>query len=118
MTEEDVEVLEKLIDGMVSEVSRIALLSFRGFKGSIGIREDLYKVETSVISTITFYLDTEKTYSLSPIAKAVSESRNIIEANMKLNKMGIRTEFDLELEAQRRRARSYRELFEDKYKNG
>jgi hypothetical protein len=118
MTEEDVEVLEKLIDGMVSEVSRIALLSFRGFKGSIGIREDLYKVETSVISTITFYLNTEKTYSLSPIAKAVSESGNIIEANMKLNKMGIRTEFDLELEAQRRRARSYRELFEDKYKNG
>lgn len=118
MTEGDAEILEKLVDGMVSEVSKIALLSFKGFRGGINIREGLYQVETSIISTITFYLDTERTYSLSPIAKAVSDSGDIIEANMELNKMGIRTEFDLELEAQRRGARSYRELFRDKFKNG
>ncbi len=114
MTGEDAEILERLLKDMVSEVSKIALLSFKGFKGKTSIREGLWNVETSIISTITFYLDTEKTYNLSPLAKAVSDSKNIFEANKKLNQIGLRTELDIELEAQKRGARSYREIFKNK----
>lgn len=117
MTREDAEMLETLVNGMVSEVNNIALLSFKGFKGSIGIREGLFKAEASIISTLTFYLDTEKTYSLSPIAKAVSNSESILEANRELNKIGIQTELDLEIEAYRRKTRSYKELLGNKFKN-
>lgn len=117
MTREDAEMLEVLVNGMASEVSNIALLSFKGFKGSIGIREGLFKAEASIVSTLTFYLDTKKTYNLSPIAKAVSNSESILEASRELNKKGIRTELDLEIEAYRRKARSYRDLLGDKFKN-
>jgi len=110
MAREDAEMLEALVNGMVSEVSKIALLSFKGFRGSVSIRDGLFKAEASIVSTLTFYLDTEKTYNRSPIAKAVSNSESILEASKELNKIGIRTELDLEIEAYRRRARSYREL--------
>ncbi|MCS7125926.1 MAG: DUF1152 domain-containing protein [Aigarchaeota archaeon] len=113
MSREDVEILEMLTFGMPSEVSKIALLSFKGRRGEVWIRDGLWRAETSMISTITFYLDTEKTYSLSPLAKAVSSSKDIFEANQRLNEMGIKTELDLEIEAYRKGAKSYRELFKE-----
>ncbi len=114
MSREDVEELEKLVENMPTEVSKLALMGAKGYRGEVGIREGIWKVNLSVISTLTFYLDTVITYDLSPLAQAVSSTHNIYEANERLHEIGVKTELDIELEAHRRGARSYLELFKNK----
>lgn len=111
MCREDAEVLDGLVKDAASEVTRIAVSSFKGLRGEVAIREGLWRAEASIISTITFYLDTNIVYDLSRLAKAVADSRDVYEANQRLNELGIKTELDIELEAQRKGARTYRELF-------
>lgn len=113
MDRDDLEVLEMLTAGMPSEVNRLAAHSFKGLRGEVGIRNGLWRAEPSIISTITFYLDVNIVYSLSPLAKAVSRTRNVFEANERLRDLGVSTELDIELEAYRKGAKSYRELYRD-----
>ena len=86
----------EFIKNIPTEASRIPILAATGYFGEYTIRG--WKINVSILNSLIFYLDTKVVYELSPLPKAVENSRSIWEANEKLHKLGIRTELDFELE--------------------
>ncbi len=112
MTPADVEMMERALGEIFTEASRIPLMSAKGFLGSTTIRDGTRKVFASILSTITFYLDTRILYELRPMAQRIRDTESIWEVNEALHEYGLNTELDLEVEAKRRKAKSYRDLEE------
>jgi len=112
LTKKDIELLKYLSKYVESEASLLPIYAAEGKMGEFTIREGTRKVYLSIISTITFYLDAKILYELSPMAKAISKTGSIIEANQILNGMGIFTELDFELLAQKLKTTSYRKIYE------
>ncbi|MER3602295.1 MAG: hypothetical protein C4339_06255 [Nitrososphaerota archaeon] len=110
MAPQDVALMERLSQGLVTEASRLPIEAAKGFRGTRLIRDGTRRAEVSIISSITFYLDPLKAYELCPLAQAVREARSLEEANEALHGLGLFTELDRELEAARRGSTSYRGL--------
>jgi hypothetical protein len=92
----DVKVLEKLRDRVVTEASIIPVEAFKGYYGEKTIRNGTRKVRVSPCSTVTFILDGEVVYNHSETAPLMEGTRHISEASRRLNYKCIYTEYDLE----------------------
>ncbi|MEM4675257.1 MAG: DUF1152 domain-containing protein [Nitrososphaerota archaeon] len=95
---EDFEAMSEALKYVKTEASMLPLLAWRGMRGIIEIRGGERKVNLSILSTLTFYFDTDVVYSLSSLAKKVSDTESIEEANNRLHEMNITTEYDYELQ--------------------
>ncbi len=98
LTYEDVEAMNEALKYVKTEASMLPLLAWRGKRGIIEIRGGERKVNLSILSTLTFYLDTDVVYSLGSLAKKVADTESLDEANEKLHEVNITTEYDYELQ--------------------
>lgn len=98
LTYEDVEAMSNALKYVKTEASMLPLLAWRGKRGIIEIRGGERKVNLSILSTLTFYFDTEVVYSLSFLAKRVADSESLEEANRRLHEVNVVTEYDYELQ--------------------
>ncbi len=106
LTLEDALLLEKLLDCVITEASRIALLAFRGYYGEYPIRGGTRKVFITPINTVTFFMNAETVYDLSPLAKLADHTRSFQEIVDRMNNAGIYTEYNLEIDIKRFKARN------------
>jgi|Deesub1362A_J573_1020465.scaffolds.fasta_scaffold00104_4 hypothetical protein len=89
--------LHDFVQGIETESSKVPIVSALGYYGEYSIW-DGNRIMISALNSLVFYFMTEVIYSLSPLPKVVRGSRNIMEANKKLNDIGVKTELDLEIE--------------------
>ncbi|MBS7288773.1 MAG: DUF1152 domain-containing protein, partial [Candidatus Freyarchaeota archaeon] len=98
LTPEDVEVMSEALKYVKTEASMLPLLAWRGKRGVVEIRGGERKVNLSILSTLTFYFDTDVVHSLSSLASKVADTESLEEANERLHEVGITTEYDYELQ--------------------
>ncbi|ADI31159.1 DUF1152 domain-containing protein [Staphylothermus hellenicus] len=96
----DIEILEKILKYAESEASRAALVAFQGFYGNMPIRRNTRSIKINLINTLMFITDPRITYGLSKPAQLVDNTSSLEEANNKLDKAGIYTEYNLEKDIQ------------------
>lgn len=96
LTKYEAHVLEELLKNTISEASMLPLLAYKGFYGEHPIRNGSRIVRITPIQSITFFLKTDVVYKLSPLAKLVDNTNSLDEANERLSKNGIYTEYNLE----------------------
>lgn len=111
ITQDDLKIMQRLLGNVTTEVGRMVMLAAMGARGEFPIRDGTRKAHLSIFSSITFYLDAKLLYDSSPLAKTVSTTTSVEEASRALNRLGLKTELDIEYEAQRKGAKSYRDLF-------
>jgi hypothetical protein len=93
--------LEQAIELVATEASAQAVRAFRGAHGEVAIRGGNFGLELTPMAAMTFYLDMAITYqTVGPLAQAVAGARSLDEANEALAGRGVRTELDLERDAQ------------------
>ncbi|MCD6301279.1 MAG: DUF1152 domain-containing protein [Staphylothermus sp.] len=110
MTREDAELLEKILKYAKSEASMMGLLAFKGFHGYKPIRLGTRKVLVNIIHTISFIMKADTVYQLSKPAQLVDNTQSLEEANTILNKHGIYTEYNLEIDLIRNGLMNKREI--------
>ncbi|MEM4718056.1 MAG: DUF1152 domain-containing protein [Desulfurococcaceae archaeon] len=96
MCKKEADMLEKLLEHVYSEASRIPLLAYRGKRGIYEIRKGSRKTKITIFNTITFFLDTEILVNDIKPVKALLTTRSLREARSILHDYGIYTEYDLE----------------------
>jgi hypothetical protein len=93
--------LEQAVELVPTEASAQAVRAFRGAHGEVAIRGGTRGFELTPVAAMTFYLDLVVTYeTVGLLAQAVSEAGSLDEANEALGRIGVRTELDLEREAE------------------
>lgn len=98
ITEADIPILERILEVVETEASRLPLLAAKGIWGKVKIREGRRKVFLSSTSAMTFLLEAKRVYGESPMARAISGCADLDCVLNILRKMGVKTEYDLELE--------------------
>ena len=93
--------LEEVIAVVPTEASRLPVLYSRGICEETTIRKGTRNVSLSMASTVTFYFSPGVLYESSKLAKAVSKSKSLEEANDALHLLDIHTELDLERDMQK-----------------
>jgi hypothetical protein len=97
--------LEEAVRHVPTEASAQALRCFRGETGTATIRRGLRTVALSPIGALTIYFDVPAALgSAARLAHAVRDAQDIEDANERLHALGVRTELDLEREAETRPA--------------
>ncbi len=97
---EDIEILKKLIGYAYTESSSTPLSVYSGLYGVKSIRFGLRRVFLSPIQITVFMLKPDIVASLS-LAKHLLNCESFVEANEILHRLGVYTEFDLELDVSR-----------------
>jgi hypothetical protein len=95
---EDLPFMEKVLSEAETEASKIAYLALRGEFGNYEIRNRTKRVDIGLISTIVMFFSVESVYNFSPLAKAVFNTENVMEASKRLNDLGLYTEYDFEVD--------------------
>lgn len=91
------EELERLAVELPTEVSEQPLRCARGEVGTNRIRQGRRTVPLSPVGALTFYLDPRITVQTTArLAQAVSDASSLEDANERLHKLGVKTEFDWE----------------------
>jgi hypothetical protein len=93
---DEIMLLQKILRHAKSEAGMIALYAFKGFSGELPIRNNTRRIRVSIINTLFFILDPHVVYKLSISARIVDNTESLEEANNRLNKAGIYTEYNLE----------------------
>lgn len=101
LSRKDLEILDRVLGLAVTEASRLPREAFSGAYGWRSMRRGSRKVWLDPLSAVTVLLDPHVVYDVSPMARALSGTTSIWEAKEKLNRMGIYTELDLELDIAR-----------------
>ncbi len=102
LTEPVAERLEGAMRIVPTEASAQAVRAFRGAFGLARIRGGARSLELNLAAALTFYLDVTATIEAAGrLARAVAEAVSLDEANDALNRVGVQTELDLEIEAAR-----------------
>ncbi len=101
LTKDDADLLEKLTSKAITEAGRIPLLAFKGYYGWYPIRGGTRRVFVSPVNTITFFMYASKAYSLSPPAEMIRMTDSFTEIVEVMNKAGIYTEYNLEVDIMR-----------------
>lgn len=96
MSKEDAEVLEKVLEHVESEASRVSLLAYKGLRGRLSMRMGSRAVDVTLLSTATFFLDARTVASTIGPLGGLAQARSLEEARRALNDLGIYTELDLE----------------------
>ena len=91
------EKLFEFVKNVESEASRIPILAARGYYGDYYFWGEV-KTRISILNSLIFYLRLKPVFERSKTAKAVANAKSFEEAHKILKEMGIRTEYDLELE--------------------
>jgi hypothetical protein len=92
--------LEEAVKVVPTEASAQALRCFRGETGTSSIRQGRRTVELSPAGALTFYFDpVAAVRSAARLAAAVSDGRDLDDANEILHGLGVRTELDYERDA-------------------
>ncbi len=100
LTADVAERVEAAIQLVPTEASAMAVSAFRGNSGPVSIRGGERTLELSPVAALTFYLDVPATLAATGrLARAVDGAADIHEASAALNRLGVRTELDLETEA-------------------
>jgi len=98
------EKLKEFVYSVETEASKIPLAAALGYRGRYnfwGERE----LHIGFLNSLIFYIDAKRLYNSSPLARAVSDAESIEEASRRLNEIGIKTEYDLEVELAEEMAR-------------
>lgn len=99
MTAQTVREMERVIETVPTEASRVPVECARGVEGSYNIRSGSRPVRLSPVMTCTFYLSPRVVHeTVSMTSRAVAGCASFAEANEALHALGIKTEMDLELE--------------------
>ena len=99
ITQKTLKLMKKVIETIPTEASRSPVMYAEGSFKTTKIRSGTVKVELNYSSTSTIYIDVAVMFEkVSGLARAVSESGNLMDSRKILNEMGIRTEFDIEEE--------------------
>lgn len=99
ISREALSLLEKLIAVVPTEASRAPTLYARGESSDSSIRSGRRQVSLSMSSTVTYYFSPGVLYEkLSVMSRAVANARSLLEANECLHRLGIYTEYDIELD--------------------
>lgn len=96
MCSREAELLDKLLGEVYSEASMVPLLAYRGIRGRHPIRSGSRYVDITLLSTLTFFLDSRIVAESNPLIKSLGATRSIHEARAILNEHGVYTELDLE----------------------
>ncbi len=96
MTREDAELLERMLERVESEASRVPLLAYRGLRGRYSMRMGSRAVDVTLFSTATFFLDARVVAEGVEPLEVLASTKSLEEARRCLNVMGIYTELDLE----------------------
>lgn len=96
MVEVDEELME-FLNGVESEASRIPAIARAGYVGNYSLWGE-HDVYVSILNSLVFYLALKPVYMRSRMARALDNTRSVQEASRILNEMGVRTEYDLEVE--------------------
>jgi hypothetical protein len=92
--------LEAAVQVVPTEASAQAVRAFRGISGPVPIRGGAATVELTTLAAMTLYLDVGATMrATGRLAQAVASATTLTEANEALNRLGVRTELDLESDA-------------------
>ena len=99
ITKKDVAMIEKLMENVVTETNKIAILSAKGEYGQLSIRSGSRIVDLSlgILTPVTIYLNPKIVFETSKMAKAIMNAQDIWRVKEILNEMGIFTEIDLEI---------------------
>jgi len=101
LTEPVAERLEAAIRVVPTEASAQAVRAFRGASGPASIRGGARTLELTSVAALTLYLDVEATMAAAGrLANAVDGAESLEEANQALHAIGVRTELDLERDAE------------------
>ena len=106
----DMELLEALIEACETEASQIPLLAFKGEYGEVTMRRGTRTVTVNPLLAATFYIDAGILYDLQPLARKLTPSRSIEEAVDVAHRLGVYTEYDLEVDLERYKPKSPEEL--------
>lgn len=99
ITREALALLEKLIAVVPTEASRAPALYARGEFPDTTIRSGTRQVSLSMSSTVTYYFLPGVLYEkLSVMSRTVADAGSLLDANECLHHLGIRTEYDIELD--------------------
>lgn len=99
ITPETKELMEKVMQVVPTEASKMPVEYSKGKFKSTFIRSGTRRINLNLSSTVTFYLDPNVVFErVSKTARTVSGCKNLLEANKALNEMGLKTELDLEHE--------------------
>jgi hypothetical protein len=91
--------LEAAIKTVPTEASAIPVQGFRGASGESEIRDGSRRVKLTPLTALTFFMSATKLFdTLSRPAQAVYGSSSLDGANNALHALGIKTEFDTELD--------------------
>lgn len=96
ITQDALRKLEEAIALVPTEASRLPVEYAKGVLEQTSIRNGTRPVSLSMASTVTFYFSPGVLFENSKMAKAVSESKSLEEANDALHSLDIHTELDLE----------------------
>ncbi|MGI8558826.1 MAG: DUF1152 domain-containing protein [Solirubrobacteraceae bacterium] len=89
--------LEAAIEHIPTEASMLAVRAFRGQYGNVKIRGGAVTVDLTPVAAQTVFVDLETTFcKIGRLARAVINADSLAEANSLLNRLGVRTELDLE----------------------
>lgn len=91
------EKLKDFVYSVETEASRIPLDAALGYNGDYVFWGE-YELHVGFLNSLIFYIDAKSLYESSPLAIAVSDAKSIQEASRLLNKVGVKTEYDLEIE--------------------
>ncbi|GAB6148819.1 DUF1152 domain-containing protein [Stetteria hydrogenophila] len=101
LNREEVEVLDRVMEHVYSEASRIPYLAFKGEYGVRTIRGGTRRVTVDPSMAATYLLDAGVAVDLTPLPRLVEGTRSIAQAREALNRACIYTELDLELDVNR-----------------
>ena len=94
--------LEGAMGHVPTEASAQAVRAFRGVSGQVAIRGGEHALQLTPVAALTVYLDVAVAFSAAgDLARAVSGTESLTEANLALERIGVRTELDLERDAAR-----------------
>ncbi len=91
----------EFLKSVESEASKIPALARMGYFGNYRLWGEL-DVNVSLLNSLVFYLDLRSVYLRSRMARALDSTCSVEEASRILNEMGVRTEYDLEVELAKR----------------
>ncbi len=96
MEADEVDLIQRAINEVVTEASLMPLLAFRGEYGRRSMRDGTRSVSLSPVLATSYLMDVDVAYERSPIAQVVDGSMGISQARQSLNSRCIYTELDLE----------------------
>ncbi len=99
MLRDEYVIMKEALTIIETEASRLPVLVFDGNLGLKIIRRGRRYAHVSILSTLVFLLSPNVLYSISPLAQAVAHTESFMEAVEALHRLGIKTEYDYELEA-------------------